>query len=103
MVIPSNIVFLSNPKDDHSLVFEYTVLGVHAVCHEPDIFKRPCIYCQISEPSEEDGYQEVMFGDPNADIEDNEDEEEEEEEDTGVFEILFSPENESVSKFGMWS
>ena len=102
MIIPSNIVFLSNPQDDHSLVFAYTVLGVHAVCHEPDIFKRPCIYCQISEPSEEDGCQEVMFGDPNADIEDNGDEEEEEE-DTGVFEILFSPEDESVSRFEMWS
>ena len=101
LVIPSNIVFLSNPKDDHSLVFEYTVLGVHAVCHEPDIFKRPCIYCQISEPSEEDGCQEVMFGDPTADIEDSGDEEEEE--DTGVFEILFSPEDESVSRFEMWS
>lgn len=42
-----------------------------------------------------------MFGDPNADIEDSGDEEEEE--DTGVFEILFSPEDESVSRFEMWS
>ena len=47
------MVFIANEQTDYSLVIEYPIIGVHAVSRENDIWKRPCIYCQIS--SEDDG------------------------------------------------
>lgn len=85
---------------------------MHAVCSEPEIFKRPCIYCQISDPSEEDDYQGIIYGDSNMEYGGEEEWEEEEEEekeqcteqceegeDNGIFELLFSPENAGDSMF----
>ena len=71
------------------------------MCHEPEVFARPCIYCQISDPCDDDGEQGVMFGDPEMEMNDEEPcevgEEEEEEEETDVFEILFSPKDSACS------
>ncbi|KAK8819207.1 hypothetical protein WA538_001780 [Blastocystis sp. DL] len=94
----NNVIYVSGPEDDKSIIFEYPALGVHAVCHEPEVFERPCIYCQISDPCIDDEEQGVMFGDPEMEMNDEEpcevgEEEEEEvgEEESDVFEILFSP------------
>lgn len=97
----SNVVYVSGPQDDKAIIFEYPALGVHAVCHEPEVFERPCIYCQISDPCDDDGEQGVMFGDPEMEMNDDEPcevgEEEEEEEESDVFEILFSPKDSANS------
>lgn len=102
----SNVIYVSGPEDDKSIIFEYPALGVHAVCHEPEVFERPCIYCQISDPCIDDEEQGVMFGDPEMEMNDEEpcevgEEEEEEvgEEESDVFEILFSPKDPAFSSF----
>ena len=99
----SYVVYIANEQTDYSLVIEYTRIGVHAVSHENDIWKRPCIYCQIS--SENDGEEgcgfDIGFGDTTFDnvetneeemhVEEDEEEAQEEEAVDGVFEVLFSP------------
>lgn len=47
------LVFLSSPAEDFSLVIDYRAIGVHAICHSPDIYKHQCIYCQVSDPTAE--------------------------------------------------
>ena len=47
------MVFLSSPAEDFSLVIDYRAIGVHAICHSPDIYKHQCIYCQVSDPTAE--------------------------------------------------
>ncbi len=71
---------------------------MHAVCHEPEVFERPCIYCQISDPCIDDEEQGVMFGDPEMEMNDEEPCEVGEEE-SDVFEILFSPKDPAFSSF----
>ncbi|KAK8825621.1 hypothetical protein WA577_000794 [Blastocystis sp. JDR] len=90
-----NLVFVAPEGEDYSLAIEYPAIGVHAVCQEDTLWKRPCIYCQICDPQAEDsGEVNVICGDPSFDAFDQgeEVEEEEEEEDDGsIFEVLFSP------------
>lgn len=101
----SYVVYVADEQTDYSLVIEYPRIGVHAVSRENDIWKRPCIYCQISsEDDGEEGYGfDIGFGDTAFENEENEGEEceeddveeEEEEPEEGsadeVFEVLFSP------------
>ncbi len=91
----SNLVFVAPEGEDYSLAIEYPAIGVHAVCQEDTLWKRPCIYCQICDPQAEDsGEVNVICGDPSFDAFDQgeEVEEGEEEEDDGsIFEVLFSP------------
>lgn len=113
----SYVVYIANGQTDYSLVIEYPRIGVHAVSRENDIWKRPCIYCQIS--SEDDGEEgcgfDIGFGDTafengengeeheEGDIEEEEEEEEkevpEDEMTDGVFEVLFSPLDITASWF----
>ena len=92
----SNLVYVAPQEEDYCLVVDYPAIGVHAVCQEDTLWKRPCIYCQICDPSDE-GTEDVgvVCGDEAFeafDQEDNAEEEVEEEEDDGsIFEILFSP------------
>ena len=87
------MVFVSGEQEDYSIILEYQSIGVHAVTHEPTIWNRPCIYCQISQPgNEEDEGFGIMCGDTEFEtMETEEGEEMEEEEEDCVFEILFSP------------
>ena len=48
------MVFVSGEQEDYSIILEYQSIAVHAVTHEPTIWKRPCIYCQISQPGDEE-------------------------------------------------
>ena len=50
----SHMVFVSGQQEDYSIIIEYQSIGVHAVTHEPVIWNRPCIYCQISQPGDEE-------------------------------------------------
>ena len=95
------MVFVSGEQEDYSIILEYQSIGVHAVTHEPTIWNRPCIYCQISQPAdEEDEGFGIMCGDTEfetmeteegEEMEEDENEEDENEEEDCVFEILFSP------------
>ena len=90
------MVFVSGEQEDYSIILEYQSIGVHAVTHEPTIWNRPCIYCQISQPDdEEDEGFGIMCGDTEFETKETEEGEEMgEEENEGedcVFEILFSP------------
>lgn len=111
----SYVVFIANEQTDYSLVIEYPIIGVHAVSRENDIWKRPCIYCQIS--SEDDGEEgcgfDIGFGDTafenvengeeheEGDIEEGEEEEEAPENEMmdEVFEVLFSPLDITASEY----
>ena len=92
----SNLIYVAPQEEDYCLVVDYPAIGVHAVCQEDTLWKRPCIYCQICDPSDE-GTEDVgvVCGDEAFeafDQADNAEEEVEEEEDDGsIFEILFSP------------
>ena len=101
----SNLVFVAPEGEDYSLAVEYPAIGVHAVCQEDTLWKRPCIYCQICDPQAEDsGEVNVICGDPSFDAfeQGEEVEEEEEEEDDGsIFEILFSPLDAAKSTFSL--
>ena len=100
------MVFVSGEQEDYSIILEYQSIGVHAVTHEPTIWNRPCIYCQISQPGDEEdeGFgimcgntefetmetMETMETEEGEEMEEDENEEEEEEEEC-VFEVLLSP------------
>ena len=90
------MVFVSGEQEDYSIILEYQSIGIHAVTHEPTIWNRPCIYCQISQPgNEEDEGFGIMCGDTEFETMETEEEaemeEDENEEEDYVFEILFSP------------
>ncbi|KAK8793585.1 hypothetical protein WA171_002719 [Blastocystis sp. BT1] len=89
-------IFLSSPEEDYSLVIDYKAIGVHAVCHSADIYKRPCVYCQLSDP-EEDEFDCATYS-PGFDIESEEDNDACEciHPNSGVYEVLFSPDDDTI-------
>ena len=96
------VIFVPSEESDYSLVIEYPRIGIHAVSHENTLWKRPCIYCQISGDDEEEamGF-EMGFGDTSVDLmdmegEEGEEEVEEEVDDSQIFEVLFSPADQNA-------
>ena len=93
----SSLVFLSSQNEDYSLVIDYRAIGVHAICHSPDIYKHHCIYCQVSDPA--NPYEGSIDFSPGIFL--NEDMMVEEEADSRVEEVFFAPNDpdQSMSLF----
>lgn len=77
-------------------MIDYKAIGVHAVCHSTDIYKRPCVYCQLSDP-EEDELHYIAYS-PGFDIESENDTDacEYVNPNSCVYEVLFSPDDETM-------
>ena len=80
-------MFIGGESDDYALVIDCKAIGVHAICHSTEIYKRPCIYCQLSDPSQ-DQWRDVAFA--------SEDDFSVEDSTASLPEVLFSPESEET-------
>lgn len=89
----SSLVFLSSLNEDYSLVIDYRAIGVHAICHSPEIYKHQCIYCQVSDPNS--AYEGSVDFSPGIFL--NEDMLVEEEDDFKVEEVFFAPNDSDQS------
>lgn len=83
----SSIVFVSSLQEDYFLYVDYRAIGVHAICHSPEIYKQHCIYCQVSDPH--DTVKATIDFSPSMSVS----EYLMEEEPLSVEEIFFSPNN----------
>lgn len=87
-------VFISSESEDYSLIVDGKAIGVHAVCRSPEIYIRPCVYCQLSDPRYDD-VGRIEYS-PGCEIEEESMEcEESVSEDDFIEEVLFSPHDDS--------
>ena len=100
--VTRSLVYVSSEFEDYSLIVDYQALGVHAICHSTDIYKQPCVYCQLSDP-EQDQYDAIEQS-PGFGLEDWSMEEEASDVPSEsiccpnpiVAEVLLSPDDESI-------
>ena len=81
------VVFVGAEDDDYALVIDCKAIGVHAICHSTDIYRRPCIYCQLSDPSQEPCEDVAFASEDDFSVEDST---------AFLSEVLFSPESEET-------
>lgn len=81
------MVFIGAQNDDYALVIDCKAIGVHAICHSTDIYKRPCIYCQLSDPNQEQWGEIAFASEDDFTVEDSI---------ASLSEVLFSPDNEDT-------
>lgn len=81
------VVFIGAENDDYALVIDCKAIGVHAICHSTDIYKRPCIYCQLSDPNQEQWGEVAFASEDDFTVEDST---------ASLSEVLFSPDNEDT-------
>ena len=97
--IPSNsssshAVFISSESDNYSLIIDGKAIGVHAICRSPDIYARPCVYCQLSDP-QQDTWNQIGYS-PGCELEGEiEDCDELDSNCSMIDEVLFSPIDEN--------
>ena len=93
------MLFISQPCEDYSISIDYDAIGVHAICRSSDIYQNACVYCQVSELDGDNGYyicQSPEIPCEGDDIYTNTNEEFVEG-DYPIEEVLFSPEDPSLS------
>ena len=106
----SNLVYVAPQEEDYCLVVDYPAIGVHAVCQEDTLWKRPCIYCQICDPTDEgtedmsvvcrdeafEAFDQEDNAEEEVEEEEVEEEEEEEEEDSQEEDSQEDPQDEAL-------
>lgn len=99
-----SMVFISSPNEDYSIIIDYEAIGVHAICHSSDIYVHACVYCQVSDTNDDSSY--FICHSPGSLCEGEDylcqSDEGELPNSAHIEEVLFSPEDASLSNSCSW-